>query len=95
MTKLKPSKEIIICTQPSEETTDEGISLGISSNKDRPETGIVYAIGSGELPIEVKVGDKVVYRKYSESEVFIGGKRYNFLDFKDIVAVIETTTEEN
>lgn len=83
---IKPAKNIVITTQAPQE--NDVIALGYEGPKDRPEIGIVYAVGTGTLPIKIKVGDRVVYRKYSESEVFIGNKKYNFLDFKDIVAVV-------
>lgn len=90
---IKPAKKIIICTKDVD-TNDSGVYIP-TDEKNKPEVGVVYAIGSGEPPINVKVGDRVVYRKYSESEVFINNEKYNFLDFKDIVAVITKEKDEN
>lgn len=84
--KLYPAAKTVICTDPPPEKLKSGIQM-IAQEKGEPEVGIVYAIGTGKLPINIKIGDKIVYRKYTENKVFIGGARYNFVRFEDIVAV--------
>lgn len=86
MKQLIPANKIVICKDAPREKLKSGVEL-INQEKGEPEVGIVYAIGTGKRPVALKVGDKIVYRKYSENKVFIGGTRYNFVRFEDIVAV--------
>ncbi len=62
--------------------------------KEKPQEGKVLAIGSGrtldngtKLAMDVKVGDKVIYSKYSGSEIKIDGKDYLIISEKDVLAV--------
>jgi chaperonin GroES len=62
--------------------------------KEKPQEGKVLAVGSGrtldsgtKLPLDVKVGDKIIYSKYSGSEVKIDGKEYLIISEKDVLAV--------
>ena len=62
--------------------------------KDKPQEGKVLAVGSGrtldsgtKLPLDVKVGDRIIYSKYSGSEVKIDGKEYLIISEKDVLAV--------
>ena len=63
--------------------------------KEKPQEGKVIAIGSGrtldngtKVPMEVKVGDRILYSKYSGSEVKIDGKEYLIISEKDILAIL-------
>ena len=95
--KLKPlSNNIIIKPAPKEEMTKSGIVLSDSADKERPEKGEVIACGPGKLldngqlaPLSVKVGDQVVFKKYSPDEIKIDGQDYLVLSENDIVAIIE------
>jgi len=62
--------------------------------KEKPQEGKVLAVGSGrtldsgtKLPLDVKVGDRIIYSKYSGSEVKIDGKEYLIISEKDVLAV--------
>lgn len=86
--KLTASKEIVICENPEETKSSSGI-IYASDEKSQPEVGVIYDIGSGELPIDVKIGDTIVFRRYTDNKVFIEGKEYNFISFKDIMGVVK------
>ncbi|MGH7707714.1 MAG: co-chaperone GroES [Vulcanimicrobiaceae bacterium] len=62
--------------------------------KEKPQEGRVLAVGSGrtldtgtKVPMDVKVGDKIIYSKYSGSEIKIDGKEYLIISEKDVLAV--------
>jgi chaperonin GroES len=63
--------------------------------KEKPQEGKVMAIGTGrtldngtKLPMDVKVGDRIIYSKYSGSEVKIDGKELLIISEKDVLAVV-------
>lgn len=95
--KLKPlSNHVIIRAAAKEEMTKSGIVLPGTSDKDRPEKGEVIAVGPGKIMdngqlalMNVKVGDQVVFKKYSPDEIKIDGEEFLILSESDIVAVIE------
>lgn len=94
---LKPLGDRLIVEPVSvDEVTKAGIILPDTIDKEKPEKGTVLAIGPGRLlesgarlPLEVKVGDSVVFKKYSPDEVKIDDKTYLILSESDIMAVIE------
>ncbi len=92
---IKPlGDRIIIKVIESEETTKSGIVLP-GTAKEKPMQGEVLAVGSGEMvdgkkiPLELKVGDRVIYSKYSGTEVKMDGNEYLIVRQSDILAVIE------
>jgi chaperonin GroES len=95
--KLKPlSNHVIVKAEPLEEVTKSGIVLPGTSEKDRPEKGEIIAVGPGKImddgktsPMNVKVGDQVVFKKYSPDEIKIDGEEYLILNESDIVATLE------
>lgn len=94
---LRPlSDKVIVTVSPKEEMTASGLVLPDTGSKERPEQGTVVAVGPGRLdetgkvmPMSVKVGDKVVFKKYSPDEVKIDGKEYLVVSESDLIAVIE------
>lgn len=91
--KLVPLRDkVIVKPEPAEERTKSGIVLPDSA-KEKPQEGTVIAVGSGEIsngqrfPLEVKVGDKIIYSKYGGMEVKIDNEEYVILSEKDILAV--------
>ena len=78
----------------SEETTKSGIVLP-GSAKEKPQEAEVVAIGPGAVvdgktvPMEVKVGDKVLMSKYAGTEVKYNGTEYTILKQGDILAIVE------
>ena len=78
----------------AEETTKSGIILAAAA-QEKPQTAEVIAVGPGaivdgkEVKMEVKVGDKVIYSKYSGTDVKLDDVEYIVVKQSDIVAVIE------
>ncbi len=100
--QLKPLGNHIILKPADKETkTALGIIIPDTVDKERPERGTVIAIGPGKQlengnrqPIEVKVGDEVVFKKYSGDEVELKGEggeatKYLVVNADEVMAVIE------
>lgn len=94
---LKPLDDHVV-VEPivQEEKTSSGLYLPDTAHKDKPQTGKVIAVGAGRLldngtrvASEVKVGDVVVFAKYSGSDVTLDEKDYIILRDSDILAVVE------
>ncbi|MBI5135141.1 co-chaperone GroES [Candidatus Uhrbacteria bacterium] len=87
---------VIVDPMKPEEKTKAGIIIPGTADKEKPEQGTVLAIGPGKLneqgtrmPMSVKVGDKVMFKKYSPDEVKVDEKEYFVISESDIIAVIE------
>lgn len=97
MSTLRPlGDRLIVQALTKEEKTSSGIILPDTADKERPEQGEVIAVGPGRMldngsiaPMRVKVGDKVVFKKYSPDEVKADGKEYLVIAEADVLAVIE------
>ena len=93
--KLKPlGDRIVVKAAPNEEKTKGGLVLP-DTVKEKPVEGIVVAVGEGKVldngtrqPMEVKVDDKVIYSKYSGTEVKLDGEEYLIISERDVLAVI-------
>lgn len=94
--KLKPlGDRILVKAIEVEERTKSGIVLPDTA-KEKPQQGKVLAVGQGRLldngqlvPLQVKEGDRVLYSKYSGTEVKIENEEYLVLSERDILAIIE------
>lgn len=93
---IKPlgDKIVIKVIEDSEQTTG-GIFIPDSA-KEKPQKGEVVAVGPGKTldsgerePLDVKVGDVVLYAKYSGTDVKLEGQLYKILSVKDALAVID------
>ncbi len=97
MLKLKPlNDKVIIKPIEEDEKTKAGIVLPETAEKEKPEKGEVIAVGPGKLlengsraPMSIKVGDKVIFKKYSPDEIKIGKEEYLVIDEGDIIGIIE------
>lgn len=95
-TTIKPLFDnVLIKPQDAEEKTASGIILPDSA-KEKPQVGTVMAIGSGHvnpegkiLPMLVKVGQKVMYKKWGGNEVKVNGEDWVLVEQKDILAITE------
>ena len=95
-TKLRPlGDRVVIQPTPREEMTKSGIVLPDTA-KEKPQEGTIVAAGPGRLndegerePMDVKVGDKVLYAKYAGTEFKVDGDEYLIVSQKDILAVVE------
>lgn len=91
---LKPlADRVIVKKLEAEDKTPGGIVLPDTA-KEKPQQGEVLAVGAGKYdekgnrqPMELKVGDKVLFAKYSGTEVKIDGVEYLILSERDILAV--------
>ena len=93
--KIKPlSDKVVIKTLEAEQKTASGIVIPDTA-KEKPAQGEVVAIGPGKvkdgknIAMTVKIGDKVLYSKYSPQEVKVNGVEYLIISEEDILAVIE------
>jgi chaperonin GroES len=93
--KIKPLADRVV-VQPLEETEQKKGSIIIPDTaKEKPQQGKVVAVGPGKvndegkkIALELKVGDKVLYGKYSGTEVTIEGKEYLILRESDVLAIV-------
>lgn len=93
--KIKPlADRVVVKPEVAEEKTKGGIILPDTA-KEKPVVGTVVAVGPGRktddgkiLPIDVKVGDKVLYGKYSGTEVTIEGEEYLIMRESDLFAIV-------
>jgi chaperonin GroES len=86
---------LLVKPNPSEEKTKSGIVLPDSA-KEKPQEGKVIAVGGGakddsgkKIPMEVKVGDVVLYSKYSGTEVKIDGEEHLIIKESDVLAIVD------
>lgn len=86
---------VLVTPDKIEEKTAGGLVLPPSTTDDKKsETGIVVKLGGGkikgkEITFDVKVGDRVYFKKYSPEELELDGEKYLLLDVADILAVID------
>ena len=93
--KLKPlGDRIVVKAAPHEDKTKGGLVLP-ETVKEKPVEGIVVAVGEGKVlengtrqPMDVKVNDKVIYSKYSGTEVKLDGEEFLVISERDVLAVI-------
>lgn len=93
---IRPLRDRIIVERVEEETTTAGGIIIPDSAKEKPQQGIVKAVGNGKvtedgtvLPMDVKVGDRILFGKYAGSEVKIAGVEYQIMREEDILGVLE------
>ena len=87
---LKPlADRVIVEVAPAEEKTASGLIIPDTA-KEKPQKGKVVAVGTGKKdePMTVKVGDQILYGKYSGTEINVEGKEYLIMRESDIFAVI-------
>lgn len=92
---LKPLGDRVVLRQlAGEETTKSGIVLP-GQNKEKPQQAEVVAVGPGEtvdgelVPMQVKVGDKVIYSRFVGNEIKLDDDEVMVVSQKDILAIIE------
>ena len=94
---LKPLEDrIIVKPGDAEETTASGLVIADTA-KEKPQQGEVIAVGEGRwddegdkrIPVDVKVGDTVVYSKYGGTEITVDGQDVLILNARDVLAIVE------
>lgn len=98
---IKPLADRVVVRRLTEEESGTKSAAGIiipdTVNKEKPEQGIVVAVGEGKwdedgekrIPMDVKIGDRVVFSKYGYDEVKIGGEEYFIVSMSSVLAVIQ------
>ncbi len=91
-----PLNDHLVVKAVTEQKTVGGIILPETADKEKPEKGEVVAVGPGKLlengtraPLSVKVGDVVVFKKYSPDEVKVGKEEYLVIREDDVLAIIK------
>ena len=95
--KLQPlGNRVIIEPANEEQTTESGIVIPETAEKEKPVKGTVISVGPGRLhekgdrvPVTVKEGDMVLFKKYGPDEIDIDNKKYLVADEDDILAIVE------
>ncbi|MDQ1464389.1 MAG: chaperonin GroES [Actinomycetota bacterium] len=92
---IRPLEDrIVVQAVEAETTTASGLVIPDTA-KEKPQEGIVLAIGPGRfedgqrVPLDVKEGDRVLYSKYGGTEVKYNGEEYLVLSARDVLAVIQ------
>jgi chaperonin GroES len=93
--KLRPLQDRIVVQRVQEETTTKGGIIIPDTAKEKPAEGKVIAVGNGKLgddgkriPLEIKAGDKILFGKYSGTEVKIEGEEFLIMREDDVLGVI-------
>jgi chaperonin GroES len=91
---IKPLEDrILVKTTEAEQTTASGLVIPDTA-KEKPQEGEVLAVGPGRfedgqrLPLDIQVGDKVIYSKYGGTEVKYDGQEYLLLSARDVLAIV-------
>ena len=92
---IKPLEDrIVVKPLEAEQTTASGLVIPDTA-KEKPQEGEVLAVGPGRIddkgnrvPLDVQVGDRVIYSKYGGTEIKHGGEEYLILSARDVLAVV-------
>ncbi len=99
-TQIKPVGDRVVVRRLKDEeagtTSASGIIIPDTVTKEKPEQGVVVAVGAGRwdedgekrIPMDVKVGDRIVFSKYGFDEVKIAGEEYFIVPSGSILAVL-------
>jgi chaperonin GroES len=92
---IKPLEDRIVVKQVEAETTTASGLVIPDTAKERPQEGEVLSVGPGRIddngnrvPLDVSVGDKVLYSKYGGTEVKYGGEEFLVLSARDVLAIV-------
>jgi len=94
--KLRPLNDRILVKRVEEETKTKGGIIIPDTAKEKPAEGKIVAVGVGALnndgirvPLEVKVGDRILFGKYGGQEIKIEGEEYLIMSEQEVLCVIE------
>jgi len=94
--KIRPLQDRIIVKRVEEEEKTKGGIIIPDSAKEKPSEGRIVAVGKGKIledgkvqPLEVKVGDRVLFGKYAGTDIKIGDEEHLIMREEDILGVIE------
>lgn len=96
MATIRPLYDRVVVSRLPEETKTAGGIVIPDSATEKPMQGMIVAIGGGKIldngdlrPLNVKVGDKVIFGKYSGTEIKIDGKELVIMREEDILGIVE------
>jgi chaperonin GroES len=94
--KLRPLQDRILVQRVEEETTTKGGIIIPDTAKEKPAEGKVVAVGNGKvgedgkrIALEIKKGDRILFGKYSGTEVKISGEEYLIMREDDVLGIID------
>ena len=94
--KIRPLQDRVIVKRIEEEETSKGGIIIPDTAKEKPQEGKIIAVGKGKVnedgkvtPLEVKVNDRVLFGKYSGTEINIEGEEHLIMREDDILGIIE------
>ena len=94
--KIRPLQDRIIVKRIEEEEKSKGGIIIPDTAKEKPQEGKIVAVGKGKLnedgkvtPLDVKVNDRVLFGKYSGTEINIDGEEHLIMREEDVLGVIE------
>ena len=96
MSKIRPLHDRVLVRRLEEEEVSKGGIIIPDSAKEKPAEGEIVAAGNGKktddgklIPLDVKTGDKILFSKYSGSEIKLDGEEFLIMREDDILAVVE------
>jgi len=96
-TTLRPLHDHVMVKRTAEEHTRHGSIIIPDSAKEKPQEGKVIAVGTGKVaddgkktPLDIKAGDRVLFGKYSGSEVKLDGEEYIIMKEADVLGVLSS-----
>lgn len=94
--KIRPLQDRVIVKRIAEEEKTKGGIIIPDTAKEKPQEGKVIAVGKGKvsdegkvIPLDVKVGDKILFGKYSGSEIKLDGEEHLIMREEDILGIVE------
>jgi chaperonin GroES len=94
--KIRPLHDRILVKREEEQDTKKGRIIIPDTAKEKPQEGKVIAVGTGKvtedgkkIPLDVKAHDRILFGKYSGSEVTVDGEEYLIMKEEDVLAIIE------
>ena len=94
--KLRPLQDRILVQRVGEETTTKGGIIIPDTAQEKPAEGKVASVGNGKvgddgkrIPLEIKKGDRILFGKYSGTEVKISGEEYLIMREDDVLGIID------
>jgi chaperonin GroES len=94
--KLRPLQDRILVQRVGEETTTKGGIIIPDTAQEKPAEGKVVSVGNGKvgddgkrIPLEIKKGDRILFGKYSGTEVKISGEEYLIMREDDVLGIID------
>ena len=95
-TELQPLGDRVVVESVEQAQKSAGGVILPDTAKEKPQEGVIIAVGPGRktdkgeiIKLDLKVGDKVIYSKYSGSEIKIEGKEYLIVSEKDVLAIVK------